>query len=475
MITHASTFSGIGAPEVAAAMLGWENVFHCEINPFGRRVLDYYFPKAKSYEDITRTDFSEWRDRISVLTGGFPCQPFSYAGRRRGSQDDRYLWPFMLRCIEQVRPRWFVGENVAGITTMAFPSETIEVGNSGNLFGESDSIIEGRERYVLHEIIRNLENEGYSVQPFLIPACAGGAPHRRDRIFIVAHRNYPPQEFSTSDSNCSHGAGRESGEIRGEKEEERIQERNEICKSRESNPIRSEVQITPTNTDGNRLTTSNRSGGRERTEVDTEQQVRLLDGTVRPCSTQSTTDTASRQCRTQEESQGTQADRSERLPQQSKRGDETKRTNGLSPVQGHNTGRECHQGDGQEERVLPNSECVGRTTRRDDSREPSAPQQEERGEQQLFRTDGSFIEGMLPENRWRDFPTQSPVYRGNDGIPFDVDSLTIPWIKSKNKEDHFDTWKRETIKAYGNAIVVQVMYEIFQAIDKIEKQTLARE
>lgn len=107
MITHASTFSGIGAPEVAAEMLGWENVFHCEINPFGRRVLDYYFPKAKSYEDITRTDFSEWRDRITVLTGGFPCQPFSYAGRRRGSEDDRYLWPFMLRCIEQVRPRWF--------------------------------------------------------------------------------------------------------------------------------------------------------------------------------------------------------------------------------------------------------------------------------------------------------------------------------------------------------------------------------
>ena len=135
MITHASTFSGIGAPEVAAEMLGWENVFHCEINPFGRRVLDYYFPKAKSYEDITRTDFSEWRDRITVLTGGFPCQPFSYAGKRRGSEDDRYLWPFMLRCIEQVRPRWFVGENVAGITTMAFPGEDVKVGEQTDLFG----------------------------------------------------------------------------------------------------------------------------------------------------------------------------------------------------------------------------------------------------------------------------------------------------------------------------------------------------
>lgn len=76
-ITHASVFSGIGGPEVAAVMLGWENLFHCEINPFGRTVLDYWFPNSKSYEDITKTDFSEWRGRVNVLTGGFPCQPFS--------------------------------------------------------------------------------------------------------------------------------------------------------------------------------------------------------------------------------------------------------------------------------------------------------------------------------------------------------------------------------------------------------------
>lgn len=72
MITHGSTFSGIGAPEVAAEMLGWENVFHCEINPFGRQVLDYYFPNAESYEGITNTDFTKWRDKVTVLTGGFP-------------------------------------------------------------------------------------------------------------------------------------------------------------------------------------------------------------------------------------------------------------------------------------------------------------------------------------------------------------------------------------------------------------------
>ena len=123
-MTHASVFSGIGGPEVAATMLGWENLFHCEINPFGRRVLDYWYPNSKSYEDITTTDFTEWRGRVDVLTGGFPCQPFSYAGRRRGAEDDRYLWPSMYRAIDEIQPTWVVAENVAGILTFEHPRQT---------------------------------------------------------------------------------------------------------------------------------------------------------------------------------------------------------------------------------------------------------------------------------------------------------------------------------------------------------------
>lgn len=83
---HASLFSGIGGPEIAAAMMGWDNAFHCEINPFGRAVLDYWFPDSTSYGDITTTDFKEWRGKIDILTGGFPCQPFSYAGKRGGER-----------------------------------------------------------------------------------------------------------------------------------------------------------------------------------------------------------------------------------------------------------------------------------------------------------------------------------------------------------------------------------------------------
>ena len=112
-MTHASVFSGIGGPELAATILGWDNLFHCEINPFGRKVIEYWYPKAKSYEDITTTDFTEWKGRVNVLTGGFPCQPFSYARKRRGAEDDRYLWPYMFRCIDQVQPDWIIAENVA--------------------------------------------------------------------------------------------------------------------------------------------------------------------------------------------------------------------------------------------------------------------------------------------------------------------------------------------------------------------------
>ena len=516
-MVHASLFSGIGAPEVAAAMLGWENAFHCEINPFGRQVLEYWFPESKSYEDITKTDFSEWRGRVDVLTGGFPCfvagtpvltsrgfvpiedvqvgdsvltkdgcyhevtsvmshkadqivrmrahgmweemkatpnhrvwvrkrvrdriwyhfeepkwiplseckvgdrvgypihngantsgtpafwrlvgtyladgwcledrvviccgkhnvarldqtireagyhytsceertaikahicnkellrflksfgkyaygkyvpgicftldderkkalldgwycdgyradngsvrvttvskmlalgmaqiardaykttvsiskktanricviegrkvnerpqycvtipsynkqgefggdfvwcnikkihqgneinevfnlevkdehsyttfgiavhncQPFSYAGKRGGREDERYLWPEMLRVISEVRPTWVVGENVAGITTMVEGGVLTEVGEEGTLFGEGDVLhrYELVQSFTIERICRDLERVGYSVQPMLIPAAAVGAPHRRDRVFILACDNEDP-------------------------------------------------------------------------------------------------------------------------------------------------------------------------------------------------------------------------------------------------------------------------------------------
>ena len=230
---HASLFSGIGGPEVAAAMLGWENVFHCEINGFGRKVLEYWFPQSDSYEDITRTDFSKYRGTIDVLTGGFPCQPFSYAGKRGGQSDERYLWPEMLRVINEVRPTWVIGENVDGIGTMVEQCRITDLGSEVTLFekGNGVHLYSAEFTFTIERICSDLESKGYSVQPMLIPACAVGAPHRRDRIFFIAH-------YTDSCNDL-----RESGQHESESGKERLSERNEVRKPGESSDVKTELQV----------------------------------------------------------------------------------------------------------------------------------------------------------------------------------------------------------------------------------------
>ena len=186
-MNHASLFSGIGGAEVAASMMGWQNLFHCEIQEFPRKVLQYWFPNSESYEDITKTDFHQWQGKVDVLTGGFPCQPFSVAGRRKGEDDNRYLWPQMLRAIREIKPTWIVSENVIGIQTMVEPSQETKVGRTDDLF-EENYIYREESRFTLEKICQELEAAGYSVQPLNIPACSVGAPHKRERIWIVAHR-----------------------------------------------------------------------------------------------------------------------------------------------------------------------------------------------------------------------------------------------------------------------------------------------
>lgn len=206
-MTHASLFSGIGGAEIAAEWMGWQNIFHCEINPFGRKVLEYWYPNSVSYEDITKTDFTPWRGRIDVLTAGFPCQPFSLAGQRKGADDDRYLWPQVVRVIHETRPAWVVGENVAGILTMVQPGEEVEVGSGSALFDENH-LYRTKQQYVLETVCQDLEREGYSVQPFVIQACAVGAPHRRDRVWIVAHRaDTGAETMQCGRENGVHAAG----------------------------------------------------------------------------------------------------------------------------------------------------------------------------------------------------------------------------------------------------------------------------
>lgn len=207
-MTHASLFSGIGGAEVAAAWAGWRNVFHCDINGFGCRVLRYWFPESEEYHDITSTDFTRWRGHVDVLTAGFPCQPFSLAGKRRGGEDERYLWPEAFRALREIRPAWFVGENVSGIVSMVLPGERSDVAEGGCLFGEGH-IDREVQRYVLDSICSDIESAGYEVQPLVIPACAVGAPHRRDRVWFVARRRACGPAENTERDGCE-GASAET-------------------------------------------------------------------------------------------------------------------------------------------------------------------------------------------------------------------------------------------------------------------------
>lgn len=165
-LTHLSLFSGIGGLDLAAEWAGFRTVGQCEWADYPRAVLEKHWPGLPRWRDIrtlTGDDFYAQTGlrTVTVLSGGFPCQPFSTAGKRRGKEDDRYLWPEMLRVISEIRPAWVVGENVAGIVSMA-----------------------------LDTVLSDLESIGYACQAFVIPACAVDAPHRRDRVAIVGYAEH---------------------------------------------------------------------------------------------------------------------------------------------------------------------------------------------------------------------------------------------------------------------------------------------
>lgn len=285
---HGSLFSGIGGFDLAAQWMDWENVFHCEWNPFGKRILNHYWPNAESFDDITKTDFSKYYGTIDLISGGFPCQPYSTAGKRLGNEDERHLWPHMLRAISEIAPRWVVGENVRGLTNW----------NGGLVFDQ---------------VCIDLENLGYQVAPYLIPACAVNAPHKRERIWFIAYRDGAPTKHE-------------------------IQTRGDVF--------------------------------------------------------------------TSESGYGNASDTVRERLERSK-----------SP----------REYDGQQ---------------RNRSNE----------------TNGKYLHSHGPGVQFENFPTQSPLCGGNDGIPSELDGFT------------FSKWRIESIKAFGNAVVPQVVLQIFKTIEMYEQQ-----
>ncbi|TYP71508.1 DNA cytosine methyltransferase [Aquimarina intermedia] len=362
MIRHATFFSGIGGPEIAAEWMGWKNLMHCEINPFGRKILEYYWPKAKSYEDITKTDFTIHRGKIDVLTGGFPCQPFSTAGKREGTEDNRHLWPEMLRGIREIQPRWVVGENVYGL-------------------------INWSKGLVFEQIQIDLENEGYQVIPVTLPAASVDAPHKRERIFFIAY---------AGKQRCDHGCDNWEercfqNDIKRNSQKdksERKQFQSRTCK------IGEDRNVTNTNNEGLQIARFKSGKQKENEELRTKQ-----------CSNKSFTPNPK-----------SESSRGELQQQQEKR---------------KFRGQDCG--------AYSNTTSI-------------------RGNQSNWKRESRFLNEKGQVINWENFPTQSPICGRDDGLPSGLDGIT------------FSKWRNQSIQAYGNAIVPQVIYQIYQVIDQMIKE-----
>jgi DNA (cytosine-5)-methyltransferase 1 len=349
-MTHASLFTGIGGFDLAAEWMGWNNVFQVEIDNWCQRLLAQNFPHAERYTDIKQFDGSPYRGAVDVLSGGFPCQPYSTAGKRRGKDDERHLWPEMLRVIREVSPRWIVGENVRGLTNW----------NGGVVFDEVQA---------------DLEAEGYEVLPFLLPACAVNAPHRRDRIWIIAHSKAQRERS---------GANEPAENDRRWVQLERAEPRSDSNDNGNCGPT-TDPEVFPQRKQTDE-TNAFANGGETRVE---------------PCSTGG----------------GRILTNADREP------------GGQGWAEPTGQQGESRVTDGGDENDV-NTGSAG-WEERDTTGQPGEPR---------------FNSRRAPIN-WTQWPTQSPVRGRDDGIPHRMDRL----------------------KGLGNAVVPQVVYQIFKAIEHYDQ------
>ena len=167
-MNHLDLFSGIGGFSIGLEKVGFNTIAFCEKEDYCRMLLQKHWKGVKIYNDIKECKGKEIKEtygRVDILTGGFPCQPYSVAGKQKGTADDRYLWPEMFRVIKEVQPTFVIAENVRGIINI-------------------------QDGMVFETVCSDLESEGFEIQTFIIPAAGVGAPHKRERVWIVGYSKH---------------------------------------------------------------------------------------------------------------------------------------------------------------------------------------------------------------------------------------------------------------------------------------------
>jgi DNA (cytosine-5)-methyltransferase 1 len=369
-MTMGGFFSGIGGFELAATQAGITPIWSNEIDPFCCKVLRHHFDHKIIQDDIKKIKASDL-EPVDLICGGFPCQPYSHAGKRGGDTDERHLWPEMLRLIRAKRPAWVLGENVYGL-------------------------INWNEGLVFNEIQTDLENEGYEVQPIVLPAASKNAPHKRDRIWIVAYSdsNRGRQEHQFS-------AGRKVSETR-HKRGRAISNPNKLYGDLSGFYTSKVSQLKATSLFKNTTSKPSNPG------VEILRQKRqntILSG----------------EYATNPKCKGLQKPKKSQLKQ---------------PIS------DAQRNDSQH---ATNSENI----RFQRCKQADGGKREKPHDQQFDGCSGEWV------NAWEQWPTQSPVCSRDDGISDRLDGIT------------FSKWRNESIKAYGNAIVPQVAYEILSVIKQI--------
>ena len=471
---HGSLFSGLGGFDLAAEWMGWENIFHCEWMEFPRKVLDYHFPNADSHIDICKTDFKKYANKIDILTGGFPCQPFSMAGKRKGTDDERYLWGEMLRAIQEIKPTFVIAENVAGIL----------------------SIDDG---LVFEQVCLDLEAEGYEVQPFVIPAAAKNAPHRRDRVWFVATNtncNGLNQRNGNDEKHSSQGgvnAQRDTkqSDVDGNATDSHS---NGLDKrwgydgsSQNDERGNASKQWSADTKDANRCSsnglfekqppTSSRVGKQANAQENKTTRANEICGVDKANHTQkiigNNNDSINKSgALVQERCKRIFAPTNSRL-EHNKTPFGKLATMGLSVdlsrinrmeryAPDTNSRRTQTRQDGE---VLGESDTKGKARgfiydgiQRDATNtngfRQELPKKRHRSKNcQSLKSSQQLFE--LQPQGWQKFPTQPPICGRDDGLPTELDGITFP------------KWRAESIKGYGNAIVPQVALEIFKQLEKI--------